>query len=157
MDVHLSVLTKIVHTSLSCGAVLKSSKKAVITLLLKKSTLTPSVKNYYRPMSNLTVLGKVTERAVLTQLNLHIQANNLEDRHQSAYKSLHSTETDLLKVHSDLACHLDNNKAVILMHLDLSAAFDSIHHQWLIDRLHTSFGIEGTALKWFESYLSERT
>ena len=41
--------------------------------------------------------------------------------------------------------------------LDLSAAFDTINHQILLDRLHADFGIDGLALSWLRSYLSNRS
>ena len=51
---------------------------------------------------------------------------------------------------------MDNNKICILTLLDLSAAFDAIDHQILLTRLQHSFGISGSALSWFSSYLSNR-
>lgn len=45
----------------------------------------------------------------------------------------------------------------ILVLLDLSAAFDTIHHDILPSRLKVSAGISGSALDWFSSYLSGRT
>ena len=52
---------------------------------------------------------------------------------------------------------MDNNKICILTLLDLSAAFDTIDHQILLTRLQHSFGISGSALSWFSSYLCNRT
>ena len=81
----------------------------------------------------------------------------MKECYQSAYKADHSTETALLRVVSDLNTVIDNGTVTILNLLDLSAAFDTIDHDILIRRLWTVFGIRGTAIDWFRSYLSERT
>ena len=77
---------------------------------------------------------------------------------QSAYKQLHSTETALLKVFNDIFIDIDRNRTVIfkLLLLDLSTAFDTVDHLILLNRLANRFGICGSALTWFESYLSGR-
>jgi len=46
---------------------------------------------------------------------------------------------------------------LLLVLLDLSAAFDRVNHEILLQRLQTSFGVGGTALKCFQSYLTSRT
>jgi hypothetical protein len=67
---------------------------------------------------------------------------------QSAYRAYHSTETALLRVHHDISIALDKNCCAALLMLDLSAAFDMIHHNILQKRLEYSFGISGAALSW---------
>ena len=75
---------------------------------------------------------------------------------QSAYRVNHSTETAILKVHNDIMNALDCKKDVVLVMLDLSAAFDTLDHSILLHRLEHRFGITGMVLNWFRSYLSDR-
>ena len=57
---------------------------------------------------------------------------------------------------NDLLTALDEGKFSVLVLLDLSAAFDTIDHDILLYCLHHVFGIQGTALSWFRSYLTNR-
>ena len=72
------------------------------------------------------------------------------------YLQLHSTETALVRVNNDIVVALDNHQSVILLLLDLSAAFDTVDHGILLDRLSHRFGRCGLVLSWFKSYLSNR-
>lgn len=65
----------------------------------------------------------------------YITDNNLDESFLSAYKLLHSTETALVGVKNDILAALDNHQSVILLLLDLSAAFDTVDHNILHDRL----------------------
>ena len=85
-----------------------------------------------------------------------MSANNLLNQFQSAYRPGHSTETVLLKIVNDLLLSLDDGKISLLASLDLSAAFDTIDHNILLRRLKHDFGLSGTVLDWFSSYLSGR-
>ncbi|PFX19417.1 TNF receptor-associated factor 4 [Stylophora pistillata] len=82
---------------------------------------------------------------------------NLDEKLQSAYKKLHSTETALLKVHDDILRTMDRGCTVVLLLLDLSAAFDTVEHGILLHRLDIRFGIKGKVLAWFKSYLTDRS
>ena len=84
---------------------------------------------------------------------------NYHEPLQSAYKPFHSCETALVRVHNDVMRAIDNRQCVILLLLDLSAAFDTgtVAHEILLNRLNSKFGISLTALSWFQSYLTGHT
>ena len=102
-------------------------------------------------------MSKLIEKVVASQLINYISSNGLDEILQSAYKQFHSTQTALVKVFNDIALDVDRNGTVILLLLDLSAAFDTVHHTILIDRLANRFGLCDLALALFKSYLSDRT
>ena len=76
---------------------------------------------------------------------------------QSAYKQNHSTESALLKVKNDILLNMEAQKITLLVLLDFSAAFDTVRHDTLLNRLTLSFGVDGKVLEWFASYLADRT
>ena len=156
IDELLPVITCMVNSSLSSGYFPTSWKEAVIDPRLKKTRQNAAFSNL-RPINNLKFVSKITEKAVFVQLNDHLINSDLYPVLQSAYREGHSTETALLKVQNDILCNMDRQKVTLLVLLDLSAAFDTIDHQVLLDRLEVSFGVTDMALKWFRSYLSHRS
>ena len=96
------------------------------------------------------------ERLCLTRLTPHVAATGHFNPLQSAYRKHHSTKTALLKILDDLYRIIDDRRSAVLVGLDLSAAFDTIEHDILIERLQTVFGVSGTALSWVETYLRQR-
>ena len=109
---------------------------------------------YLQPYS---FISKATEKVVAARLNRHIHDENLHEVFQSAYKRGHSTETALVRVHNDILRNIDDNCCTILILLDLSAAFDTVNHNILLNRLDSRFGIKNKALNWIRSYLTDRT
>ena len=92
----------------------------------------------YRPISNISVLSKLLEHLISKQLVTHLRKNDLFPDLQSAYLSNHLKETAVLKVLLDILLSLVSGKLVLLSFLDLSAAFDSVDHDTLLQRLQTS-------------------
>ena len=155
LDILIPVFCNLVNLSLRTGSI-DGAKVANITPLLKSLHLDPSDLKNYRPISNLTFIGKLIERVVLMQLNEHLEANNLQIPLQSGYKKSYSTETLLVRIVNDLLIASEEGKATIVMMLDLSAAFDTVDHSKLLRILRHELGIRGIALKWFESFLTGR-
>ncbi|KAI2660988.1 RNA-directed DNA polymerase from mobile element jockey [Labeo rohita] len=149
-------LLNIINSSLSLGHVPKPFKLAVIKPLIKKPQLDPSELANYRPISNLPFMSKILEKVICAQLCSFLQKNNIYEEFQSGFRPHHSTETALVKITNDLLLASDQGCISLLVLLDLSAAFDTIDHDILIDRLQNYAGIQGQALKWFRSYLSDR-
>ena len=153
----LPVITDFVNHSLDEAFIPKSLKTTLIIPFLKKNDLdTEDLKNF-RPVSNLPFISKLIEKSVAVQVVQYIDDNNLNEKFQSAYKKLHGTETALLKVHDDILRAVDRGCTVVLLLLDLSAAFDTVDHSLLLHRPTTRFGIEGKVLAWFKSYLTDRS
>ena len=89
-------------------------------------------------------------------LNYHLEDASLHEIFQSAYKKGHRTETALTRIHNDILHTIDDGECVILVLLDLSAAFDTLDYFILITRLEHRFGISGKALGCMNTVLSIR-
>ena len=91
------------------------------------------------------------------QLTSFMEQHNLLDTFQSGFRKLHSTETALIKVSSDVMMASDSGRYTVLVLLDLTSAFDTVDHSILINRLHNEIGLSGSVLQWFSSYIHDRT
>jgi len=105
----------------------------------------------YRPISNLSVMSKLRERLVARQLMQYLSSADLLPSLQSGFRPGHSTETAVLRVLSDILQAVDRGDSAALILLDLSAAFDTLDHSILLQRLQTTFGIHDAAHRWFHS------
>ena len=113
--------------------------------------------NKFRLVSSLPYVCKLSEKAAANQLIDHMTTNNLHMPLQSAYKQNHSTESALLKIKNDILLNMEAQNVTLLVLLDLSAAFDTVRHEILLNRLNSRFGVDGKALECFASYLANRT
>ena len=153
----MPVICNIVNLSLDSSRVPPSMKEVVLQPLLKKPPLDHEIYKNFRPVSNLEMITKVTEKVAATRLNHYLEVNNLSELYQSAYKINHSCETALLPILNDILLAPDSNNCVALLTLDLSAAFDTVDHEILLECMDSKFGIKDRALAWFKSYLSDHT
>ena len=124
--------------------------------VLKKPGLDETSPSSYRPISNLSIISKLLERLVARQFVAYLNASRLLPATQSGFQRGHSTATAIIRVLSDLLDAVDRDDTAILILLDLSAAFDTMGHRILLERLRVTFGVDNSALAWFHSYLSGR-
>ena len=150
----LSFLLSLLSPTLPCplATFLKFSNLLLLHFFLKSHLLTRT--NYRSPLYHLSPRSLIFSPS---QLSERISANNLYRHFQSACLLGHSTKTALLKKVNDLLLSLDDGQVSLLALSDLTAAFDTTDHSILLNRLHHDFGIQGIALEWFLSYLTNRT
>ena len=106
----------------------------------------------YRPISLLPIISKILEKIIASQLTTYLETNNLLSNSQHGFRPRLSTETALLKITDKIYNNMDNKKISLLMLLDLSKAFDSVHHGLLLEKCR-ALNIETC---WFSSYLENR-
>jgi len=153
----LPYITMLCNASLRDGFLPSSQKTAIVRPIIKKDNLDPTDPKNYRPISNLTFISKLIERVVALRLTEHLTKNELLPMYQSAYRKHHSTETSVISLLSNIYDIIDTGNVALLGLLDLSAAFDCVDHNILIDRLSQTFGIRNDALAWLSSFLCGRT
>jgi len=93
----------------------------------------------------------------MARLRPHLLASANFSEYQSAYMKGHSTETALLEVLDGLYTADDNKEVTVLIGIHLSAVFDTVDHEIILERLQTEFGVTGTPMAWLQSYLDGRT
>ena len=136
------------------GAFPDDWKCARVTPLSKQSEA--SDLNNYRSISVISVIAKVFERIVYDQLYNCLSNEDIISTHQSGFRSLHSTVTALLEATDNWAFNIDRGNVNAVVFLDLKKAFDNVDHDILLSKMNLD-GIQGIALDWFRSYLTNRT
>ena len=104
---------------------------------MKKPSLDPSIISNCRPISNLSFLSKILEKAIYLQLSKFLLSNNLFPSTQSGFRPSHSTETCLLKLSNDTLLASDSGKFSLLLSLDSSSAVDTVDHSLLLQHLNS--------------------
>ena len=146
-------LTHIINLSFSEGCFPQLLKFADVCPIYKK-------KNYnkcenYRPISILSNLSKLFERAMHTRLYNFIEKQNIFYDLQFGFRKNNSTNHALIDIVENIREKLDNKTFSCGVFIDLEKAFDTVNHEILIQKLEF-YGIHGLSNLWFSSYLSSR-
>ena len=144
-------ITFIVNLSISSNIVPNEFKYARIKPLYKKGNR--NLPENYRPVSILTVISKVLEKAIFVQLEKYLKVNDLLYSHQSGFRKKHSTDTCLINLLDYLRTNISEGKYVGMVMLDLQKAFDTVDHNILCEKLR-QMGVG--SIEWFKSYLDLR-
>ena len=147
-------LAHIINLSFRTGKYPKIWKLAKIIPLYKNSgEKTDQTK--YRPIALLPVFSKVIEKVMAKALNRHLENNSLYSDKQHGYRRKRSTATALIQLQEDILKKFEENKSSALLCFDSSAAFDTVTHSILLDKLKL-YGADEEVINWFSSYLADR-
>ena len=150
----INPLTLIINQSLVTGIFPNKLKIAKVLPLFKKEDHT--VMDNYRPISLLTAISKLFEKVVFSQLYDFFHHNNLFYDSQYGFLKKHSTEYAAMELTDKVLKDIDEKNISLAIFMDLSKAFDTLDHSILIKKL-AHYGVKGTALEWFTSYLTGRS
>ena len=109
----------------------------------------------YRLVNNLPFLSKIVEKAMILQLNLYLKTYCPLPDTVCAYRKNLSTEHAILKLLDTIYKNMDKQCVSPVTAIDLLATFNTVNHSLLLKVLSQMYSIKGTALKWFDSCLSD--
>ncbi|KAL0868710.1 hypothetical protein ABMA27_008153 [Loxostege sticticalis] len=151
---HISrALAHIINLSFEEGVFPDDLKLSIVHPLHKKGDKQDM--GNYRPITLVSVLSKVFEKAMLKRLNDFISSCDILQPEQFGFRKGSSTSLACFEFVKYVTECINNNTPVLSLFLDMSCAFDYVNHDKLLHKLE-SYGIRGNAYAWLESYLRSR-
>ena len=148
-----SRLACIFNSSSSSGMVPKEWKVSRVTPVFKKGDA--GLVNNYRPISLLSLVGKLQERLVHNVLLRFLLECNAISPCQFGFR-LGSSQEALVSATQSWHQSLEEGNSAICIFLNLSNAFDTVPHCTIVEALSQA-GVAGSPLAWFKDYLSDRS
>ena len=152
-DITATPLMYIFNLSFSSGTVPNLLKIAKVIPAYKKGER--NLPGNYRPISLLSIFDKIMEKLMYRRLINFLDKNETLYKYQFGFRKNYSTIQAVLEVVDSIYQHWDDNEIIVGIYLDLQKAFDTVNHSILLQKLH-HYGIRGTILEWFTSYLYQR-
>jgi len=147
--------TVLINSSLAEGIFPEIFKIAKVVCIYKGRG-SKKEKSSYRPVSNLSLIGKCIEIAVEMQLSEYCEKYNVLGIHQHGFRKARSSSTALLTAVTRWRAERRNNKVQGVLLMDLSAAYDVLSPEIFI-RKAEALKFDKNVLNWFRSYLSGRS
>ena len=129
-------------------------KQARVMPIFKKGDA--NLASNYRPISLLSVVGKLFERIVHKYIHNFLLDNNLFYKYQSGFLPNNSTVYQLWEIYHSIVTGMEDKMNSCFIFCDVSKAFDRVWHKGLMVKLE-SHGINGSLLEFLRNYLSNRT
>ncbi|GAB0190170.1 mitochondrial enolase superfamily member 1 [Grus japonensis] len=109
----------------------------------------------YRLVSLTSVPRKVMEQIILSAITQHVQVNQVIRPSQHGFIKGRSCLTNLISFYDKETCLVDKGKAMDVVYLDFSKAFDTISHSIVLQKL-AAHGLDGHTLHWVKNWLDGR-
>ncbi|KAK4831611.1 hypothetical protein QYF61_018371 [Mycteria americana] len=109
----------------------------------------------YRPVSLTLVPGKLMEQIILSAITQHVENNQGIKPSQHGFRKGRSCLTNLISFYDKVTHLVDEGKAVDVVYLDFSKAFDMVSHSILLEKL-AAHGLDGCTLRWVKNWLDGR-
>ena len=143
----------LVNLSISNGKYSSFWKVQLVLPLFKKKD--PLNGENYRPVAHIIEIGKITEYVVHEQVYDHFVEHQLFHPNHHGFLGHHSTATALIQLYDMWLSAAEDTELSAALLLDLSAAFDIVDHEILLNKLR-SYNFSEDSVQWFESYLKDR-
>ena len=148
-------LVEIINLSFNTGTYIDSLKISKVIPIFKDKGSDLDFKNY-RPISLLSNINKIIEKIIHERLYSFLEQFNCIYELQYGFRKQHSTNHCLFDLTESIRKAIDENKYAVGIFVDLQKAFDTVDHTILLKKI-SHYGVRGTANKWFESYLTNRS
>ena len=150
------IIGHLINLSLGTSTVPMKWKVSRILPLLKSRDCDIFNPKSYRPVAQIPLICKLTERHIQTQVLTYLEDTGQLASNHHAYRSRTSTTTALIQLMDLIATGADYNHISAALSIDLSAAFDTVNHSILLEKLEY-YGFDTATLDWFRSYLIDRS
>ncbi|GAB0183432.1 mitochondrial enolase superfamily member 1 [Grus japonensis] len=134
------------------GEVPEDWRKANVTLIFKKGKKEDP--GNYRPVSLTSIPGKMMEQLILGVINKHVEEKVIGSGRYGLTKGK-SCLTNLIVFYDGMTSWVDEGRAVDVVYLDFSKAFDIVSHNILISKLRKC-GLDEWSVRWVENWLNGR-